>query len=170
MAERRGHRGRACEFRSTVSRRAQRLLVARGVLRHYRTAVAPPCRRLMDIALSTWALVVGIDEYQGEYIPPLKGPARDAVAAVSWLRKLGVRDESILLHAHPSADAESAVEALDLTRRGCTNDEILDSLLVLERTKGQRLFVFLTGHGLYEPATGPLFLTQDAREGCMRNL
>jgi tetratricopeptide (TPR) repeat protein len=124
----------------------------------------------MDLATSTWALVVGIDQYQGKKIRPLKGAARDAVAAARWLRSLGVPDEQILFHAHPNPAAKQDVKDLDLTVRGCTNDELVESILFLERSKGTRLFIFLSGHGLFEPTTGPLFLTQDAREGCMRNL
>jgi tetratricopeptide (TPR) repeat protein len=124
----------------------------------------------MDLAKSTWALVAGIDQYQGKRIRPLKGAARDAVAAVTWLRSLGVPDGQILFHAHPSPAAKQDVDDLGIRVRGCTNDELVDSILHLERSKGARLFVFLSGHGLFEPTTGPLFLTQDAREGCMRNL
>jgi tetratricopeptide (TPR) repeat protein len=124
----------------------------------------------MDLATSTWALVVGIDQYQGSKIRQLKGSARDAVAAVTWLRSLGVPDRQILFHAHPNPAARQDVEDLGIEARGCTNDKLVESILDLERRKGARLFIFLSGHGLFEPTTGPLFLTQDARDGCMRNL
>ena len=56
----------------------------------------------MNEARTTWALVVGIDVYADPAIPVLQGAVADALAACRWLRRLGVPDEQVLLHASPS--------------------------------------------------------------------
>ncbi|MDI6105449.1 caspase family protein [Actinoplanes sp. NEAU-A12] len=124
----------------------------------------------MKDAATTWALVVGIDEYDDPAVKRLTGAARDAAAAVRWLRALGVPDGQILLHAVPSAGAAAEVEALGLMVRGCTLTSIWKSVHLLAGKKGSRLFVFLCGHGLYEPGSKGLFLTQEAGDGAMTNL
>lgn len=116
----------------------------------------------MRAAERTWALVVGIDEYDDPKIPRLHGAGADAVAVVGWLRALGVPDGQMLVHAAPAAHSRPAVEALGLPVRGCTEPEIWASVYALQRKSGERLFVFLCGHGLYEPGSGRLFLTKEA--------
>ena len=117
---------------------------------------------------ATWALVVGIDEY--EHFTPLTGAARDAAAATRWLLKVGVPKGQILLHAAPSAAAEAEIGALDLPVRGCTQPEIETSFVELAEHTGERLFVFLMGHGFYEPTEGRVFLTQESRRNHPANL
>lgn len=118
----------------------------------------------MNDADRTWALVVGIDRYDLEGLKKLEGAAADAVAAVTWLRALGVPDDNIFVHASPSKASRKKLDDLKLSRpdRGATEDEIWSSVHALSQvTNGKRLFVFLSGHGLYEPAGKRLFLTQD---------
>jgi hypothetical protein len=118
----------------------------------------------------TWALVVGIDVYADKSIPQLTGAANDAIAAVNWLRAIGVPDDHILLHIAPSGDAAKAARNLGLTFHEATLSAIWSSVGTLEENTGDRLFVFLSGHGFYEPTRGRLFLTQDARQRSMTNL
>jgi hypothetical protein len=117
----------------------------------------------MNEAKTTWALVVGIDLYDDPSLRPLKGAVADAVAAVGWLRKLGVADERIFLHASPSDGSQAALDGLGLPYRAADEASIWKSIAALRKVKdGTRLFVFLSGHGLYDPETRRLFLTQEA--------
>jgi hypothetical protein len=122
-------------------------------------------------AKTTWALVVGIDKYRGKTIRELKGASLDAWASVRWLQALGVPHEQILLHACAVSDenkaklAELAPPVLE-----ASEPKIWESIARLKQQKGTCLFVFLSGHGLFEHTTGPAFLTQEAREGDWVNL
>jgi hypothetical protein len=118
----------------------------------------------MNEAKTTWALVVGIDKYDDPSLRPLKGAVADAVAAVGWLRKLGVTDDRIFLHASPSADSRAMLDGLGgLPYKPADETSIWGSVAALRKVKdGTRLFVFLSGHGLYDPETRRLFLTQEA--------
>lgn len=115
----------------------------------------------MRTAGRTWAVVVGIDTY--DHVPHLTGAARDACDAVAWLRELGVPDPQILLHAAPSDANRPIVDALGLAPAGCTQPEIWKSFraLIDETGGGERLFVFLFGHGFFEPGGHRVFLTRE---------
>ena len=113
----------------------------------------------------SWALVVGIDEYDDPAVPRLHGAAADAVAVVEWLRTLGLPDRQILLHVAPSAATKPSVEALGptLAVQDAREPTIWGSVnRLLQVVDADRLFVFLSGHGLWEPTSGRLFLTQEA--------
>lgn len=114
----------------------------------------------MKDADTTWALVVAIDVYDN--VTPLKGPVRDAVAVVGWLRRLGVADDRILLHASPCTESEDPLKELGLAPLGCTQPEIWASLAKLLQHDGARLFVFLLGHGYFLFDGGCVFLTKEA--------
>ncbi|MEK6225566.1 MAG: hypothetical protein AABM40_04640 [Chloroflexota bacterium] len=117
----------------------------------------------MNEAPTTWALVVGLDVYDLPKIQPLQGAVRDAITAVQWLRKLGVPDGQILLHASPSAGVSAELVALGLSYKPGRQLDISGSMAQLAAVpNGTRLFVFLMGHGLYEPAGGRLFLLQES--------
>jgi len=117
----------------------------------------------MNEATTTWALVVGIYEYDLPALRRLTGAAADAAAAVGWLRSLGVPDAQILLHAAPSLANAKLLADLALPYKPARQPDIWSSVSVLRKvTGGTRLFVFLSGHGLYEPAKKRLFLTQEA--------
>lgn len=114
-------------------------------------------------AATTWALVVGIDAYEAPAIRTLTGAVNDAVAAVAWLRMLGVPDSQLLLHAAPSDASRPGLEALGLVYADARKPTVWGSIARLRRVAGgTRLIVVLTGHGLFEPAGGRLFLTQEA--------
>lgn len=125
----------------------------------------------MNEAGTTWALVVGIDQYDDPGVRPLKGAVADALAAVSWLRRLGVPDEQILLHASPSSENRPALESVRPRCPAANSYDIDKSIVRLEKVSGgSRLFVFLMGHGLYEATSGPLFLTQDFTQSSAANM
>ena len=112
----------------------------------------------------TWALVVGIDEYDHpDQLRPLTGAVADAAAAVAWLRGLGVPGEQIRLHVSPSPQSLPAVEALDVAVTGdATFAAITRTLGEFHRHPGgDRLVVLLAGHAVFEPTAGRLFLCQD---------
>lgn len=119
---------------------------------------------------TTWALVVGIDTYDAQQFRDLTGASMDAVAAVGWLRKLGVPDGQIAFHAAPNPANEAAVASLGLPNLGCTQPEIWRSIKALGNHQGSKLFVFLMGHGLYEPTGGRVFLTREATPDEPQNL
>ena len=121
----------------------------------------------MKDADTTWALVVGIDVY--DHVKQLKGPVRDAIAVVGWLRQLGVTDDRILLHASPCPESRDLLKDLGIAHRGCTQSEIWQSLSTLLNNSGSRLFVFLLGHGYYLFDGGCVFLTKEADTNAMTN-
>jgi hypothetical protein len=122
----------------------------------------------MHEAPTTWALAVGINQYDDpNTCKPLAGAVADAVSAVAWLRRLGVPSKQIFLHASPSTPASlAALAGIDVPWKPAYEADIWRSVVALrqagENGLGTRLFVFLSGHGLYEPSSGPLFLTQEA--------
>ncbi len=134
----------------------------------------------MQEAKTTWAVVVGIDQYDDPGIGRLEGAAADAVAAVRWLRAIGVPDRQILLHAAPCEKTRPDIDALGVPRLEdeasgvpcgpARLNDIWDSFLLLAEKSGTRLFVFFSGHGLYDPETERLFLAQDAKSGAWHNL
>jgi hypothetical protein len=119
-------------------------------------------------AASTWAVVIGIDAYDN--FAKLKGAAADSVATVKWLRRLGVPDHQIMLHAAPDKASEKAIDDLGLPVGGCTEPKIWKSFERLGENRGARLYVFLSGHGLYEPSGHRVFLTQEAGQKTVSNL
>lgn len=121
----------------------------------------------MKDADTTWAFVVGIDVY--DQVKHLKGPVRDAVAVVGWLRQLGVTDERILLHASPCPESQDLLDDVGIAPKGCTEPEIWQSLSTLLNNSGSRLFVFLLGHGYYLFDGGPVFLTKEADANAATN-
>jgi hypothetical protein len=123
--------------------------------------------RPLNEAKTTWALVVGIDEYEDPRMRKLTGAVGDAIAAVGWLRKLGVPPDQILLHAAPTAASAPALKKLlaELQRPsylGTTVNDIWASVYKLTEVRGgTRLFIFLCGHGLYDPQNRRMFLTRE---------
>ncbi|HZF12051.1 MAG TPA: hypothetical protein VFE33_24965 [Thermoanaerobaculia bacterium] len=125
----------------------------------------------MNGAPTTWALVVGIDVYDSPDVPPLEGAVADALTAYRWLRRLGVPDGQILLHASPSPAIRAQLEAVRPGCRPARSPDIDDSIVRLEDVVGgTRLFVFLCGHGLFEPTSERLFLTQEFSQRRPANL
>jgi hypothetical protein len=109
--------------------------------------------------LNASALVIGIDKYDLGEIPVLSGCVLDAFNATNWLLKLGVPAERIYLHVaksttSPANDPGVTVRAADL-------DSIIRSINALAAGQGDKLFVFMSGHGLYVRPEGPIFLTRD---------
>ncbi|WP_318206341.1 hypothetical protein [Streptomyces sp. SJL17-1] len=115
----------------------------------------------------SWALVVGIDAYDDPNIKDLGGAVRDACGALNWLRGAGVPDDHILLHAQPTEASRPLLESLEprIPWRDATAAAIAESISGLREQTGSHLFVFLVGHGIYEPTTKRLFITKEASLG-----
>ncbi|MFE5973160.1 hypothetical protein ACFQ64_13490 [Streptomyces sp. NPDC056460] len=115
----------------------------------------------------SWALVVGIDAYDDPHIQDLGGAVRDACEAVNWLRNAGVPDDHIILNAQPTETSRPLLEALgpEIPWRDATAREIGNSVAGLRAQTGSHLFVFLVGHGIYDPSTRRLFITKEASLG-----
>jgi S-(hydroxymethyl)glutathione synthase len=105
------------------------------------------------------ALIIGIDKYDLTEIKQLSGCVADAFDATKWLLKLGVPAESIFLHV--SKSAASPAEDPPVLVRSADLDGILQSIKALSNGQGDKLFVFMSGHGLHVRADGPIFLTKD---------
>jgi Caspase domain len=113
-------------------------------------------------ANQTWALVVGIDVYDDPGIRSLNAAASDALHFVQWLIKEKVPPKQILFHAAPTVTTEQTIKAAGLSFLDAKLDSITKTVsTTLSVQKGQRLIVFLSGHGLYQPRQGRMFLLQD---------
>ena len=104
------------------------------------------------------ALVVGIDGY--DHVDPLTGSVQDALEAAQWLLGMGIDPDRIRLHVAPATGATASPPA-DVQAKPATRDAIWSSLTGIKDESGDRLYVFLSGHGYYLAATGPIFLCQD---------
>ena len=109
--------------------------------------------------LNASALVVGVDRYDVPEIPVLSGCVNDAFAATEWLLKIGVSPNRIFLHLAPSGSR--GIQYAGVTTAPADLDSILGSITALSKGGGDQLFVFMSGHGLYVPADGAIFLPQD---------
>ena len=110
------------------------------------------------------AVVVGIDRYDLAQIPPLTGAVADALTACKWLLDIGVVPAAIDLHLSPSkplGKTQLSVNGQNLQSKDATWRSVWASLNRLAGQAGERLFVFLSGHGLVVPPTEPVFLLQD---------
>lgn len=106
------------------------------------------------------ALVVGIDDYAA--LPKLSGCATDALDAADWLVSIGVPSERIRLHV---ASAQAIAAPAGVVVQPARRDDIWGSILDIKAESGERLFVFLSGHGYYLAEAGPIFLAQDWSRG-----
>lgn len=105
------------------------------------------------------ALIIGIDKYDLTEIKQLSGCVADAFDATKWLLRLGVPAQSIFLHV--SKSAASPAEDPPILVRSADLDSILQSIKALSNGQGEKLFVFMSGHGLHVRSDGPIFLTKD---------
>ena len=123
----------------------------------------------MKIAAKTWALVVGIDRYTDLKIPELTGAVADAMAFADWLKKLGVPDEQVFIHAAPTRKSEPLLKG---RRPAQASAQAIDrSIVALEKVKdGKRLIVYLAGHGIFEADAGRLFLVEEFMQDSPMNM
>lgn len=106
--------------------------------------------------LNASALVIGVDVYDRADIPRLTGCAADACAAANWLVRIGVPADNIFLHLSQPVGAtrpRTPVAVLEADM-----DSLNRSMQALQKRGGDQLFVLMSGHGLYVPVEGPIFL------------
>lgn len=106
--------------------------------------------------LSAYALVIGVDAYERPEIPRLTGCAADAGSAANWLVRIGVPAANVFLHVSQADGALPLRTPCDV--QPADLDSITRSMQALKVRGGDQLFVFMSGHGLYVPVDGPIFL------------
>lgn len=123
----------------------------------------------MNDAAATWALVVGIDSYDDANVRDLDGAVADALSFAEWLGRLGVPENQVLLHAAPTKRSQRLLKGRTvLEARAPAIDA---SVVRLENVRAaSRLFVYLAGHGLYEPTARRLFLLPEFSEATPMNM
>ena len=109
--------------------------------------------------LNADAVIIGIDRYDRTDFPALPGCVNDAVSAANWLIAIGVPPARIITHVAPLKAAQFPAGIALLP---ANIDAILTSFAKLSKTgKGDKLFIFMSGHGKSVPGAGPVFLAQD---------
>jgi hypothetical protein len=111
------------------------------------------------VTLNADAIIIGIDRYDRTDFPALPGCVNDAVSATNWLIMIGVPPARIIAHVAPLNAAQFPAGTIVLP---ANIDAILASFAKLSKTgKGDKLFIFMSGHGKSVPGAGPVFLCQD---------
>jgi Caspase domain len=101
-----------------------------------------------------YALIVGIEKYQGGAKWDLNGPANDALKFANWLLARDVQPESIQLFISPLDRNEyvlSVAESKGLKPLPATHSEIDKAIrykLMSDGNRGDLLYVFWGGHGI----------------------
>ena len=91
------------------------------------------------------------------------------MAAAKWLIKIGVPPGRIIAHVSPLSSTPFQAGIVVLA---ADDDAIRASLAKLAKDgSGDKLFLFMSGHGKYVPGAGPIFLCQDYYvKGTRKNL
>lgn len=104
----------------------------------------------------TWALLVGVEQYESPELPRLKGPAQDALGHAKWLRDRGVPPAQIRLCLSPHDDPGIQEAAADLglgvlpATRATVHGILRDQL---PHWHGDMLWLAWSGHGVLDPGT-----------------
>ncbi|MFD7403204.1 caspase family protein [Streptomyces sp. NPDC059866] len=110
---------------------------------------------------NTFAVLVGVEEYESSSFPTLKGAAADALRHAEWLRRSGVPPAQIRLCVSPdhSPDVQNAARSLGLTVRPAHQADV-EGLLKTElpQWEGDLLWLAWSGHGVTDPRTRELLL------------
>jgi hypothetical protein len=123
----------------------------------------------------TWAVVVGVEQYDAGPKWSLNGPVSDATRFVRWLRKRHVPAEQILLLLAPLDGNRQLVNELkadpeiNVSWDQATQNKIEESLYQIHQQSGDLLYLFLGGHGAVHEDERLLYCS-DAREDYLRNL
>ncbi|WP_316231116.1 caspase family protein [Bradyrhizobium sp. SZCCHNR1051] len=113
--------------------------------------------------LNADALIIGIDRYDRTDFPELPGCVNDAVAAAKWLLDIGVPPERIIAHVSPMDPHQfpGGLIVLPADAKAIR----LSFTKLSEKGAGDKLFLFMSGHGKHVLGEGPLFLCQDFMVG-----
>lgn len=100
---------------------------------------------------NVYALVVGIEKYEGGSEWDLNGPANDALKFANWLLEREVKPANIYLFLSPlNVNVLEDAKARKLTPKTATHDLIagtIRSQLTSQNSRGDLLYVFWGGHG-----------------------
>ncbi|MDE2039306.1 MAG: caspase family protein [Elusimicrobia bacterium] len=110
--------------------------------RTYASDVDRPAYRRADDP-NSYALVIGIEKY--ENLPPADFAERDAAAVRAHLRALGVPERNLIFLTGPQA-GKAGIE------------KYVESWLPRNVPSGARVFVYFSGHGAPDAATGQAYL------------
>jgi hypothetical protein len=111
------------------------------------------------VTLNADALIIGIDKYDCGDIQPLPGCVNDAVAAAKWLIAISVPPKRIIAHVSP---LNPELFPADVVVLAADDKAVRASFAKLAKSgSGDKLFLFMSGHGKYVPGAGPIFLCQD---------
>ena len=102
--------------------------------------------------MANWAIVVGINEYWSPEAN-LKHAVSDALKMTAWLTNANggnVPPRNLFLLTHPRLPADVQLSP-DIQQSGANKSDLIDvsfALINQSRGKGDRLFVYFSGHGL----------------------
>ena len=114
------------------------------------------------MTLNADALIIGIDKYDCAEIQPLPGCVNDAVTAAKWLIAIGVPPTRIIAHISPLNKTDKTPFPPGVVALAADDKGIRASFAKLAKNgSGDKLFLFMSGHGKYVPGAGPIFLCQD---------
>jgi hypothetical protein len=120
---------------------------------------------------TTYALVVGIEEYEASNIKDLNGQAADARRFVDWLHVQGVPDSQILLFLSPVEANKGLLDQPGPAAQPATQALIRDAITrVLPAAKGNLLFLFWAGHGVISADGTRKLFYKDGTEKDLRSL
>jgi hypothetical protein len=115
------------------------------------------------VTLNADALIIGIDKYDRPDFPTLPGCVNDAVSAAKWLIGMGVPPKRIIAHVSP-LDAQKFPDGVVVLPADAKSIR-LSFIGLSENGSGDKLFLFMSGHGKHVLGEGPLFLCQDFMVG-----
>lgn len=120
----------------------------------------------------TYALVVGIEQYEAGTTWDLPGPATDALDFTSWLRARGVPADQILLFLSPLAnELPGASLPTGVATRPADSEPLKEAITrTLPRWRGDLLWLFWAGHGVLTGDNDLRLFYADASVEDKRNL
>jgi hypothetical protein len=102
-----------------------------------------------ELQKNTYALVVGIEQYEALILPHLNGQASDAHKFAAWLQARGVLRDHILLFLSPVEANKALSGPPEAPVPAATRANIYDALTkTLLPLRGSLLFIFWAGHGV----------------------
>jgi hypothetical protein len=119
----------------------------------------------------TYAIVVGIEQYQAGNEWSLNGPARDARVFADWLTGKRVPAANMLLYLSPLAANQDLAAAPGPTVQPATRDTIYKGITqTVRNAKGSLLYFFWAGHGILTTEGSRRLLYADADQHTKLNL
>lgn len=96
----------------------------------------------------TYAVLVGVEKYDGDTITDLSGPVRDVLDFYEWLRGQGVPADQITTLASPMDENAASLSQSGAKFSPARSMEVKEAFTALQGKSGELLFVFWAGHGI----------------------